>query len=133
PWEPLQKKVMAYSTNGPENLRTLAATSLSDPRVISLPATQEFLEPLAAQIQRGSQDPVRRTELVGGLVKLFSRARWDIPKTEEQQRIFYGLLVPSFPAERGALEENTRVLRQMHPEPPDWHLEHSPRRLTNTH
>src|SRR6185503_18196985 len=47
-WDPLQKKVLAYSSSGPEHLRTLAATSLSDPRVISLPATQEFLEPLAA-------------------------------------------------------------------------------------
>ena len=59
-WDPLQKKVLAYSSNGPEHLRTLAATSLSDPRVISLPGTQEFLEPLATQIQRGAQEPERR-------------------------------------------------------------------------
>lgn len=121
-WDPLQKKVLAYSSNGPEHLRTLAATSLSDPRVISLPATQEFLEPLAAQIQRGAQEPERRNELVGPLIKLFSRARWDIPKTEEQQRIFYGLLLPSFPPERGKLEENTRELLQMDKESPDWYL-----------
>jgi hypothetical protein len=124
-WEPLQKKVLAYSSGGPENLRTLAATSLSDPRVISLPATQEFLEPLAAQIQRGAQEPERRAELVGSLVKLFSRARWDMPKTEEQQRIFYGLLVPAFAPERGKLEENTRVPLQMEPDSPDWYLARS--------
>ncbi|MBC8166827.1 MAG: hypothetical protein H7Y20_13280, partial [Bryobacteraceae bacterium] len=124
-YEPLQKKVLDYSSSGPEHLRTLAATSLSDPRVISLPATQEFLEPLAAQIQRGSQEPERRAELVGSLIKLFSRARWDIPKTEEQQRIFYGLLIPAFSPERGKLEENTRKLSQMDKDPPDWYLARS--------
>ncbi len=124
-YEPLQKKVLDYSANGPENLRTLASTSLSDPRVISLPATQEFIEPLAAQIQRGAQEPERRTELVAPLIKLFSRARWDIPKTEEQQRIFFRLLVPEFAPERGRLEENTRELAQMEKDPPDWYLARS--------
>ncbi len=124
-YEPLQKKVLEYSSSGPEHFRTLAATSLSDPRVISLPATQEFLEPLAGQIQRGSQEPERRAELVGSLIKLFSRARWDIPKTEEQQRIFYGLLIPSFAPERGKLEENTRKLSQMDKDPADWYLARS--------
>jgi hypothetical protein len=124
-WDPLQKKVLAYSANGPENLRTLAATSLSDPRVITLPGTQEFLEPLVEQIQRGAQEPERRAELAGALIKLFSRARWDIPKTEEQQRTFFQLLVPVFPAERGRLDENTRNLLQMDSEPPDWYLARS--------
>ncbi|HUS07773.1 MAG TPA: HEAT repeat domain-containing protein, partial [Bryobacteraceae bacterium] len=121
-WEPLQKKVLTYSSSGPENLRTLASTSLSDPRVISLPGTQEFLEPLAAQIQRGAQEPERRSELVAPLIRLFSRARWDIPKTAEQQRIFYQLLIPIFPPERGKLEENTRELKQMDKDPADWYL-----------
>jgi hypothetical protein len=124
-FDPLQKKVLDYSSGGPENLRTLASTSLSDPRVISLPATQEFLEPLASQITRGAQEPERRTELVGPLIKLFSRARWDMPKTDEQQKIFYGLLVPSFAPERGKLEENTRNLLQMEKDPPDWYLARS--------
>lgn len=124
-YEPLQKVVLHYSSSGPENLRTLASTSLADPRVIRLPATQEFLEPLAEQIRRGAQEPERRTELVGPLIKLFSRARWDIPRTEEQQRIFYSLLLPEFPPERGKLEENTRVLAQMEKDPPDWYLARS--------
>jgi hypothetical protein len=124
-WDPLQRKVLGYSTNGPEHLRTLAATSLADPRVTVLPGTQEFLEPLVAQIQRGAQEPERRAELAGSLIKLFSRARWDIPKTEEQQRIFFGLLVPAFAAERGRLEENTRDLLQMDKDPPDWYLARS--------
>ncbi|MDQ1471662.1 MAG: hypothetical protein QOJ99_3142 [Bryobacterales bacterium] len=124
-WDPLQKKVLGYSSNGPESLRTLAATSLSDPRVISLPATQEFLEPLASQIQRGAQDPERRAELVGSLIKLFSRARWDMPKTDEQQKTFYDLLLPRFAPERGLLEENTRELAQMDKDPTDWYLARS--------
>ena len=124
-WEPLQKKVLAYSSGGPEHLRTLAATSLSDPRVISLPGTQEFLEPLVAQIQRGAQEQERRAELAGSLIKLFSRARWDLPKTAEQQNTFYGLLLPVWPPERGKLEENTRPLAQMDKDPPDWYLARS--------
>ena len=124
-YDPLQKKVLHYSSSGPEQLRTLASTSLSDPRVISLPGTQEFLEPLITQIQRGSQEPERRTELVAPLIKLFSRARWDMPKTDEQQQIFFKLLVPEFAPERGKLEENTRPLLQMEKEPPDWYLARS--------
>jgi hypothetical protein len=124
-YEPLQKVVLDYSASGPEHLRTLASTSLADPRVIRLPATQEFLEPLAEQIRRGAQEPERRTELVGPLIKLFSRARWDIPQTEEQQRIFFGLLLPEFPPDRGKLEENTRPLLQMEKDPPDWYLARS--------
>ena len=124
-WDPLQKKVLGYSASGPEHLRTLAATSLSDPRVITLPGTQEFLEPLVEQIHRGAQEPVRRAELAGPLIKLFSRARWDIPKTEEQQRTFFQLLVPAFTAERGRLEENTRELLQMDSDSPDWYLARS--------
>ncbi len=131
-YEPLQKKVLDYSSSGPEHLRTLASTSLADPRVISLPATQEFIEPLAAQIERGSKEPERRTELVGPLIKLFSRARWDIPKTEEQQRIFYDLLLPDFPPERGKLQENTRKLEQMEKEPPDWYLARSVGQIIHT-
>jgi hypothetical protein len=124
-FEPLQKKVLEYSSAGPEHLRTLASTSLSDPRTTQLPATQEFLEPLIEQIHRGSQEPERRTELVAPLIKLFSRARWNIPQTEEQQRIVFGLMVPTFAPERGKLEENTRELLQMEKEPSDWYLARS--------
>ena len=131
-WDPLQKKVLGYSASGPEHLRTLAATSLSDPRVITLPGTQEFLEPLIAQIQRGAQEPERRAELAGPLIKLFSRARWDIPKTEEQQKTFFQLLVPEFTAERGRLEENTRELLQMDSDSPDWYLARSVAQVIHT-
>ena len=77
------------------------------------------------QIQRGAQEPERRAELVAPLIKLFSRARWDVPKTDEQQQIFFKLLVPEFAPERGKLEENTRELLQMEKEPSDWYLARS--------
>ncbi|MFN8941379.1 MAG: HEAT repeat domain-containing protein [Acidobacteriota bacterium] len=118
--DPLQKKLLDYASTGPEQFRTLASTSLADPRLISLPATQEFVEPLMEQFHRGANEPERRTELVGPIVKLFQRARWNLPKTDEQQRIFYQLLIPKWSPERGKLEENTRPLLQMEKDPVDW-------------
>ncbi|MCS7024961.1 MAG: HEAT repeat domain-containing protein [Bryobacteraceae bacterium] len=123
--DPLQKRLLDFSSNGPEALRTLAATSLADPRVITLPGTQEFLEPLMEQVHRGAAEPERRTELVGPILKLFSRARWNLPKTEEQQRIFYQLLIPKFSPERGQLPENTRIPLQMEKDSTDWYLARS--------
>lgn len=121
-YDPLQKKLLDYASTGPENLRTLASTSLADPRLISLPATQEFVEPLMEQFFRGAAEPERRAELVGPIVKLFQRARWNLPKTEEQQRIFYKLMLPTWAPERGKLEENTRQLLQMEKDPTDWYV-----------
>jgi len=123
--DPLQKRLLEYSGNGPEALRTLAATSISDPRIITLPGTQEFLEPLMEQITRGAAESERRGELVGPLLKLFGRARWNLPKTEEQQATFYKLLLPHFPPERGQLEENTRIPLQMEKDSTDWYLARS--------
>ncbi|MEX2263523.1 MAG: hypothetical protein WD696_16315 [Bryobacteraceae bacterium] len=98
--EPMQKKVLDYAVNGPEHLRTIAATSVSDPRVISLPGTQEFLEPLIQQIQRGAADADRREQLSKPVIRLFTRARWNIPQTEEQKTIFYNLLIPKLNDEK---------------------------------
>ena len=120
--DPLQKKLLDYASTGPEHLRTLASTSLADPRLISLPGTQEFLEPLMEQFFRGANEPERRAELVGPIVKLFQRARWNLPKTEEQQRIFYKIMLPTWTPERGKLEENTRQLLQMEKDPVDWYV-----------
>ena len=120
--DPLQKKLLEYASNGPDDLRTLASTSIADPRLISLPGTQEFLEPMMEQFYRGSNEMERRAELVGPIVKLFQRARWNLPKTEEQQRIFYKILLPGWSAERGKLEENTRQLQQMEKDPLDWYV-----------
>ncbi len=123
--DPLQKRLLNTSSSGPEGFRTLAATSISDPRIISLPGSQEFLEPLMEQFYRGAGETQRRGELAGPLLKLFGRARWNLPKSEEQQRIFYKILLPTFAAERGKLEENTRVPLQMDPDSLDWYVSRS--------
>ncbi|MEZ5353591.1 MAG: hypothetical protein R2762_13215 [Bryobacteraceae bacterium] len=124
-YEPLQKKLLDASTNGPEQFRTLAATSLADPRVITLNAAQEFVEPLMEQVHRGATEPERRVELVNPILKLFARARWNMPKTAEQQKIFYKLLVPEFPEDRAALPENLREPLQMEKDSTDWYLARS--------
>lgn len=124
-YDPLQKKLLDYSSTGPDELRTIAATSLADPRVITLPGTQEFLEPLMEQFYRVAGEPERRAELAGPILKLFTRARWNLPKTEEQQRIFYSLMLPHFPEERGRLEENLRMPLQMEKDSKDWYVARS--------
>jgi hypothetical protein len=93
-YSPMQKKLLDYASKGPEKLRSLATSSVSDPRVISLPGTQEFLEPLLEQLNRGAADKDRRKVLVSPLIRLFSRAAWNVPKTEEQQRSLFHLLRP---------------------------------------
>jgi hypothetical protein len=120
--EPLQKRLLDYSTAGPDEFRTLASTSISDPRLITLNAAQEFVEPLMEQFYRGAREEERRAEVSQPIVKLFSRARWNLPKSAEQQRIFYGLLIPQFPEERGRAEENVRELKQMDKDPADWYV-----------
>ncbi len=128
-YEPLQKKLLDASTNGAEEFRTLAATSLADPRVITLNAAQEFVEPLMEQVHRGATEPERRTELVNPILKLFARARWNMPKTAEQQKIFYSLLVPEFPEDRAKLAENIREPLQMEKDSTDWYLARSMARV----
>ncbi len=121
-FEPLQKKLLQYSSTGPEALRTIAATSISDPRIITLNAAQEFVEPLMEQFYRGAAEEERRAELAGPLVKLFTRSRWNLPKTDEQLGVFYKLIIPSFSEARGRLEENTRELKQMDKDSHDWYV-----------
>ncbi|MGH9672296.1 MAG: hypothetical protein ACRD44_03885, partial [Bryobacteraceae bacterium] len=111
--------------SGPPELRTIASTSLADPRTTTLNGTQEFLEPLMEQIHRGAAEAERRQELVQPLLRLFSRARWNLPQTEEQQKIFYSMLIPHFPPERGQLQENTRAPLQMEKDSRDWYLARS--------
>ncbi len=123
--DPLQKRLLDYSSSGPEAYRTLAATSISDPRIIALQGTHEFLEPLMEQFYRGAAETERRGELAGPLLKLFGRARWNLPKVDEQQRLFYKVLLPSFSPERGKLEENTRTPLQMEPDSLDWYVTRS--------
>ena len=88
-------------------------------------AAQEFVEPLIQQFYRGAAEPERRSELASPLVRLFARSRWNLPQSEEQRRIFYKLIIPDFPEERGRLEENTRALLQMDKDSDDWFVARS--------
>lgn len=103
----LQDRLLQFASSGPEKFRTLAASSIADPRVVTLPASTEFVEPLADQIERGAIDRERREQLAAPLIKLFTRARWNMPKTAEQQRMFFALLKPKL---TGPIEE------------PQWYL-----------
>ncbi len=103
-YQPLQDKVIDYSTHGPEELRTLAAAAVSDPSAVTLPAVQEKVEPLVEQIHRGAQDYDRRQSLAQPVLRLFSRAKWAVPKTTEQRELLYRLLIPKHTAEPTAAE-----------------------------
>lgn len=100
----LQDKIIDYSTHGPESLRTLAAAAVSDPSAVTLPATQEKVEPLVDQIFRGAMDYDRRQSLAAPVLRLFSRAHWNVPKTVEQQELLYSLLIPKHKKEPSAAE-----------------------------
>ena len=108
-YTPLQDKIIEYSTHGPEELRTLAAGAVSDPSVVTLPATQEKVQPLIEQIYRGAQDYDRRQTLAQPVLKLLGRANWAVPKTKEQQEILYSLLIPKHIPEPGA-QDLARIL-----------------------
>ncbi|MGH9960305.1 MAG: hypothetical protein ACREBC_24805, partial [Pyrinomonadaceae bacterium] len=110
PYSPLQDKLIDYSTNGPEDLRTHAAGAVSDPSAVTLPATQELVQPLVEQIYRGAQDYDRRQTLSQPVLKLFSRAKWNVPETLEQQNLLYSLLVPKYPKNLEA--ENLAKVRE---------------------
>jgi hypothetical protein len=127
-YTPLQDKIIKYSTSGPEELRTLAAGAVSDPSAITLPATQEKVQPLVEQIYRGAQDYDRRQTLAQPVLKLLGRANWSVPKTVEQQEILYSLLIPKFNKTPGA-EELQQILAAAHAavQPmgqlnPDWYI-----------
>ncbi|MEW5979802.1 MAG: hypothetical protein AB1898_28745 [Acidobacteriota bacterium] len=102
PYSPLQDRLIEYSTHGPEELRTLAAAAVSDPSAVTLPGTPELVQPLIEQVQRGAQDYDRRQTLAQPVLKLFSRAKWNVPKTVEQQNSLYSLLVPEYEKEPAA-------------------------------
>jgi len=103
-YQPLQDKIIDYSTRGPEELRTLAAAAVSDPSAVTLPAAQEKVEPLVEQIHRGAQDYDRRQTLAQPVLRLFARAKWAVPKTTEQRELLYRLLIPKHDQEPGAAE-----------------------------
>jgi len=103
-YQPLQDKIIDYSTHGPEELRTLAAAAVSDPSAVTLPAVQEKVEPLVEQIHRGAQDYDRRQTLAQPVLRLFARAKWAVPKITEQRELLYRLLIPKHSKEPSAAE-----------------------------
>ena len=96
PYRPLNEWLVNYSLTGPESLRQIAAQAVSDPRSVSLPAVPEQVEPQMAQIKRGAMEPPRRPQISDPIVELWAKVNWIIPKSEEQQRRFFDILVPQF-------------------------------------
>ncbi|MGH9721683.1 MAG: prenyltransferase/squalene oxidase repeat-containing protein [Bryobacteraceae bacterium] len=92
--EGVQKKLLHYAVKGPEKLRPIASTSLSDPRAVLLPASPEFVEPLMERINRAAVEEEGRRQVQRTMVRQLSRARWDIPVSEERQRTFFNLMMP---------------------------------------
>ncbi len=124
----LQDRIIDFSTNGPEELRTLAAAAVSDPTSVTLPATQEKVQPLVEQIHRGAQDYDRRQTLAQPVLRLIGRAQWAVPKTIEQQQILYSMLVPEFKRDPDedelkkiiqAAEDAVKPMGQLDP---DWYI-----------
>ena len=128
PYTPLQDRLIDYSTSGPEELRTLAAAAVSDPSTVTLPGTQELVQPLVDQIMRGAQDYDRRQTLAQPVLKLFSRARWSVPKTTEQQLLLYSFLVPKYVKEpdaqsvAGIRAAAERAIQPMGQLDADWYI-----------
>jgi len=128
PFSPLQDRLIDYSASGPEELRTLAAAAVSDPSTVTLPGTQELVQPLVDQIMRGAQDYDRRQTLAQPVLKLFSRARWSIPKTTEQQQLLYSFLVPKYVKEpdpqstAGIRAAAERAIQPMGQLDADWYI-----------
>ena len=114
PYPDLQDRLMSFATEGPEELRTLAAAALADPSAVTLPATQELIQPMVEQIHRGALDYDRRKTLAEPVLKLLSRAGFTVPGTLEQRQILYSLLVPSYrdPADSQSLREILRVVEE---------------------
>lgn len=93
----LQQKLIHYSLNGPESLRPIASSSVSDPRSAQLVAVAERIEPLVRQLKRGAMEPPRRPQLSEPILKMFAKIKWVIPDTREQQEEVFGYLQPEFP------------------------------------
>jgi hypothetical protein len=98
PYQPLTDYLVNYSLRGPDELRQLASSAVSDPRSVSLAAVPELVEPQLAQVMRGAMEPPRRVQISDPILNLWSRVNWIIPKTTEQQRNFFSLIIPRLDA-----------------------------------
>ena len=98
PYQPLTDFLVNYSLRGPDELRQLASSAISDPRSVSLAAVPELVEPQLAQVMRGAMEPPRREQVSDPILNLWSRVNWVIPRTTEQQRSFFSLIIPRLDA-----------------------------------
>jgi len=98
PYQPLTDYLVNYSLRGPDELRQLASAAVSDPRSVSLAAVPELVEPQLAQVMRGAMEPPRREQISDPILSLWSRVNWVIPRTNEQQRNFFSLIIPRLDA-----------------------------------
>jgi hypothetical protein len=92
--EGVQNKLLDYSIKGPEALRPIASSSLSDPRAVLLPTSPEFVGPLVERIYVNAQTDEGRRQISRNTVRQLSQARWDMPTSEGRQREFFNLLIP---------------------------------------
>jgi Large extracellular alpha-helical protein len=92
--EGVQTKLLHYSIKGPEALRPIASSSLSDPRAVLLPTSPEFVKPLLERIYSDVRTEEGRRRITRGTVRQLSQARWDLPASEGRQREFFNLFIP---------------------------------------
>lgn len=92
--EGVQKKLLHYAVHGSESLRTIASTSLSDPRAVVLPTSAEFVGPLMERVLIDAQSADGRRRATRNTMRQISQARWDIPAAESRQREFFGMMIP---------------------------------------
>jgi hypothetical protein len=92
--EGVQNKLLDYSIKGPEALRPIASSSLSDPRAVILPTSPEFVGPLIERIHANAQTDEGRRQISRNTARQLSQARWDMPTSEGRQREFFSLLIP---------------------------------------
>lgn len=92
-FDDLQQRLIQFSLEGPEELRPIAAASVSDPRSAQLVAVPERIEPLMHQVYRGAAEPDRRPQLSEPILKMFATITWVIPENIEQQREVFSYLM----------------------------------------
>lgn len=99
--EGVQKKLLHYAVKGPEALRPIASSSLSDPRAVLLPTSPEFVEPLMERVHRAAADETSRTQAARTVIRQLARARWDMPASDDRRRVFFNLLIPKLDDQAG--------------------------------
>jgi hypothetical protein len=92
--EGVQQKLLHYAIKGSETLRSIASSSLSDPRAVLLPTSPEFVGPLVERIYSNAQTQEGRRQVSRNSVRQMSQARWDMPASEGRQREFFNLIIP---------------------------------------